>query len=94
MLFSIPRLDTTIAELLKSLSFRRDERGITILMVALLLIPLATAIAVAVDLSRVSLSKAQLQQSVDNAALSAALTYSRQLVENGGNAPDAYDRAL
>ncbi|MCE2965438.1 MAG: pilus assembly protein TadG-related protein, partial [Alphaproteobacteria bacterium] len=66
----------------------------TTLIVALVLVPLVAAMAVALDLARVSHSKGQLQQAVDTAVISAARTYATQLVENGGNAPDAYDQAL
>ncbi|MFN8693615.1 MAG: TadE/TadG family type IV pilus assembly protein, partial [Holosporales bacterium] len=76
------------------LPFFRDKRGMTTLIVALVLVPLVAAMAVALDLARVSHSKGQLQQAVDTAVISAARTYATQLVENGGNAPDAYDQAL
>ncbi|MFN8693225.1 MAG: TadE/TadG family type IV pilus assembly protein [Holosporales bacterium] len=76
------------------LPFFRDKRGMTTLIVALVLVPLVAAMAVALDLARVSRSKGQLQQAVDTAVIAAARTYATQLVENGGNAPDAYDQAL
>ncbi|MCE2965029.1 MAG: pilus assembly protein TadG-related protein, partial [Alphaproteobacteria bacterium] len=71
-----------------------DKRGMTTLIVALVLMPLVAAMAVALDLARVSHSKGQLQQAVDTAVISAARTYVTKKVENGGNPPDAYDQAL
>jgi Flp pilus assembly protein TadG len=55
--------------------FRRDRRGATALIMALSTVPLLIASGVAVDFSRVSSARAQLQAAVDAAALAGTGAY-------------------
>ena len=60
----------------KANPLRADRRGTVSLLFAICLVPLVLAMSVAVDYSRLVDSRAALQRSVDNAALSGAAAYS------------------
>ncbi len=53
-------------------AFRKDERGVVLILVALLLLPLLTLMAIAIDLSQFLVMKQQLAAAADAAALDVA----------------------
>lgn len=55
--------------------FSRDRRGTVALSFAVAVLPIATAVAVAVDFSSLAAGRAALQRAADNAALSGAAAY-------------------
>jgi Flp pilus assembly protein TadG len=58
----------------KTSHFRRDERGVVLVLFAALLMPFLILMAIAIDLSQFLVMKQQLQSAVDSAALSIGRT--------------------
>lgn len=67
----------------KLTSFTKDENGQFAIMGALMTVPLVMAVGVAVDYSRMTLARAEMQTAVDAAALAAVSTNSKSYKDGG-----------